>query len=71
MLGNGAKFGHKKGQAIAALLSHRSVDEAFRRGTHPENQRPNRSPFRQTSPKTASRTRGKSKNHTENRPKNL
>jgi transposase-like protein len=30
MLGHGAKFGHKKEQAIAALLSHRSVEEAAR-----------------------------------------
>jgi hypothetical protein len=28
MLGHGAKFGHKKEQAIAALLSHRSVEAA-------------------------------------------
>ena len=37
---------------------------------HSEDQRPNRSPFRQTSPKTTPRTRGKPKNHMENRPKN-
>ena len=30
MVGHGAKFGHKKEQAIAALLSHRSVEEAAR-----------------------------------------
>jgi len=30
MLGHGAKFDHKKEQAIAALLSHRSVEEAAR-----------------------------------------
>jgi transposase-like protein len=30
MLGHGAKFGHKKEQAIAALLSYRSVEEAAR-----------------------------------------
>jgi hypothetical protein len=30
MLGHGAKFGHKVEQAIAALLSHRSVEEAAR-----------------------------------------
>jgi hypothetical protein len=30
MLGHGAKFGHKKEQAIAALLSHRNVEEAAR-----------------------------------------
>ena len=30
MSGHGAKFGHKKEQAIAALLSHRSVEEAAR-----------------------------------------
>jgi hypothetical protein len=68
MLGHGAKFGHKRERAIAALLSHRNVDEAARAVT--ENQRPNRSPFRQTSPNTTARTRGKPKNHTENRPKN-
>ena len=28
MLGHGAKFGHKKEQAIAALLAHRNVDAA-------------------------------------------
>ena len=28
MLGHGAKFGHKKEQAIVALLSHRSVEAA-------------------------------------------
>jgi hypothetical protein len=38
--------------------------------SHPENQRPNRSPFRQTRPKTTPRTRRKPKDHTENRPKN-
>ena len=36
----------------------------------PRDQRPNRSPFRQTSPKTTPKTCGKSENHTENRPKN-
>ncbi|MGA2726144.1 MAG: helix-turn-helix domain-containing protein [Bryobacteraceae bacterium] len=30
MVGHGAKFGHKKEQAIAALLSHRNVEEAAR-----------------------------------------
>jgi hypothetical protein len=30
MLGNGAKFDHEKEQAIAALLSHRNVEEAAR-----------------------------------------
>ena len=30
MLGHGAKFCHKKEQAIAALLSHRNVEEAAR-----------------------------------------
>ena len=30
MLGHGAKFGQKREQAIAALLSHRSVEEAAR-----------------------------------------
>jgi transposase-like protein len=30
MLGHGAKLGHKKEQAIAALLSHRNVEEAAR-----------------------------------------
>jgi transposase-like protein len=30
MLGHGAKFGHKKEQAVAALLSHRTVEEAAR-----------------------------------------
>ena len=30
MLGNGAKFDHKKEQAIAALLSHRNLKEAAR-----------------------------------------
>jgi hypothetical protein len=30
MKGHGAKFGRKKEQAIAALLSHRSVEEAAR-----------------------------------------
>jgi transposase-like protein len=30
MLGHGAKFGHKMEQAIAALLSHRNVEEAAR-----------------------------------------
>jgi transposase-like protein len=30
MLGHGAKFGHKVEQAIAALLSHRNVEEAAR-----------------------------------------
>ena len=30
MVGHGAKFGHKVEQAIAALLSHRSVEEAAR-----------------------------------------
>ena len=30
MLGHGAKFDHKKDQAIAALLSHRNVEEAAR-----------------------------------------
>ncbi len=30
MVGHGAKFGHKMEQAIAALLSHRNVDEAAR-----------------------------------------
>ena len=30
VLGHGAKFGHKKEQAIAALLSHRNVEEAAR-----------------------------------------
>jgi transposase-like protein len=30
MLGHGAKFNHKKEQAIAALLSHRNVEEAAR-----------------------------------------
>ncbi|MDP8988942.1 MAG: helix-turn-helix domain containing protein [Acidobacteriota bacterium] len=30
MKGHGAKFGRKKEEAIAALLSHRSVDEAAR-----------------------------------------
>src|ERR1700719_1346639 len=30
MLGHGAKFGHKKEQAIAALLSHRNVEAAAR-----------------------------------------
>src|SRR6202030_4172746 len=30
MLGHGAKFGHKKEQAIAALLSHRNLEEAAR-----------------------------------------
>src|SRR5580698_3630020 len=30
MLGHGAKFGQKMEQAIAALLSHRNVDEAAR-----------------------------------------
>ena len=30
MLGNGAKFDHKKEQAIAALLSHRNVEAAAR-----------------------------------------
>jgi hypothetical protein len=30
MLGNGAKSDHKKEQAIAALLSHRNVEEAAR-----------------------------------------
>ena len=30
MLGHGAKFGHKMEQAIAALLSHRTVEEAAR-----------------------------------------
>ena len=70
ILGHGAKFGHKKEQAIAALFTHRNVGEAARAVTHPKNQRSNRSPFRQTSPKTTARTRGKPKNHTENRPKN-
>jgi hypothetical protein len=30
MTGHGAKFGRKKEDAIAALLSHRSVEEAAR-----------------------------------------
>jgi hypothetical protein len=30
MVGHGAKFGHKKEQAIAALLSHRNAEEAAR-----------------------------------------
>ena len=30
MLGHGAKFDHKKEQAIAAMLSHRNVEEAAR-----------------------------------------
>jgi transposase-like protein len=30
MLGHGAKFDHKKEQAIAALLSHRNVEAAAR-----------------------------------------
>src|SRR5215472_12148851 len=30
MLGHGTKFGHKKEQAIAALLSHRNVEVAAR-----------------------------------------
>ena len=30
MLGHGAKFGHKKEQAIVALLTHRNVEEAAR-----------------------------------------
>jgi hypothetical protein len=30
MLGHGAKFGHKMEQAIAALLTHRNVEEAAR-----------------------------------------
>ena len=30
MKGHGAKFGRKKEQAIAALLSHRSVEDAAR-----------------------------------------
>jgi transposase-like protein len=30
MVGHGAKFGHKVEQAIAALLSHRNVEEAAR-----------------------------------------
>ena len=30
MLGHGAKFGHKKEQAIAALLAHRNVEAAAR-----------------------------------------
>ena len=30
MIGHGAKFGHKVEQAIAALLSHRNVEEAAR-----------------------------------------
>jgi transposase-like protein len=30
MVGHGAKFGRKKDQAIAALLSHRTVEEAAR-----------------------------------------
>jgi transposase-like protein len=30
MLGHGAKFGHKKEQAIAALLTHRNVEAAAR-----------------------------------------
>src|SRR5207302_1183117 len=30
MLGHGAKFGRKKEQAITALLSHRSIDDAAR-----------------------------------------
>jgi transposase-like protein len=30
MVGHGAKFGHKMEQAIAALLSHRNVEEAAR-----------------------------------------
>ena len=30
MIGHGAKFGQKMEQAIAALLSHRSVEEAAR-----------------------------------------
>jgi hypothetical protein len=30
MVGHGAKFGHKKEQAVAALLSHRNVEEAAR-----------------------------------------
>jgi hypothetical protein len=70
MLGHGAKFGHKMEQAICALLAHRNVEEAARAVTTPKNQRPNRSPFRQTSPNATPRTRGKPKNHTENRPKN-
>src|SRR5258706_936374 len=30
MLGHGAKFGRKKEEAIVALLSHRSIEEAAR-----------------------------------------
>jgi hypothetical protein len=30
MKGHGSKFGQKKEEAVAALLSHRSVDEAAR-----------------------------------------
>ena len=30
MTGHGAKFGRKKEEAIAALLSHRSIEEAAR-----------------------------------------
>jgi hypothetical protein len=36
MLGHGAKFGHKTEQAIAALLSHRNVEEAARAVTTPK-----------------------------------
>jgi hypothetical protein len=62
-----AKIGSKKEQATAARLSHRNVDGP--RGSRPENQPPNRSPFCQNSPKTTAETPGKSKNHTEKRPK--
>jgi transposase-like protein len=30
MLGHGTKFGHKKEEAVAALLSHRNIEEAAR-----------------------------------------
>jgi hypothetical protein len=36
MLGHGAKFGHQKEQAIAALLTHRNVEEAALGGNHPK-----------------------------------
>src|ERR1019366_2248316 len=40
MLGHGPKFDHKKRQAIAALLSHRNVDEAARAVTTPKTGAP-------------------------------
>jgi hypothetical protein len=70
MLGHGAEFGHKREQAIAALLSHRNVDEAARAVTTPKTSaqtvahfaKPDRTPRREraenskTIPKTARRT---------------